>query len=317
MRKRQTDALWSHVHWLGVLADTGSYTAAAERIGVSKAAMSEHIRELEHAAGVALVRRTTRSVRLTEAGEQLVGATRGAFEQIERGLADVRELAETPRGLLRITAPVALGRQQIAPLVPAFLHRHPEVRIALELSERLSLLAQEGFDLAIRQAATVPDTHVAWLLCETRPLLVASRAYLQRRGVPQRPDELNNHDCLGYLHRGGTPAWMFEPAAGNGPRVSVDIACRFAANNSEALREAALGDAGIALLPDFSAQRDLAGGRLVAVLPDWRAVGGFGERLYAIRPYSAQVPKAVQAFVGFLRKALKDGFGPKTPADEA
>ena len=159
MGERQAESLWSHVHWLGVLAGTGSFTAAAERIGVSKAAMSEHIRELEHAAGVALV-----------------GATRGAFEQIERGLADIRELADTPRGLLRITAPVALGRQQIAPLVPVFLRRHSEVRNALERSERLSSLAQEGFDLAIRQAATAPETHVAWLLCETSPLLVASPA---------------------------------------------------------------------------------------------------------------------------------------------
>jgi DNA-binding transcriptional LysR family regulator len=315
MRKRQTDALWAHIHWLGVLADAGSYTAAAERLGVSKAAMSERIRELERAAGVPLVSRTTRSVRLTKAGEQLVGATRGAFEQIERGLADIREFAETPRGLLRVTAPVALGRQQIAPLVPAFLHRHPEVRLVLELSERLSALAQEGFDLAIRQAATVPDTHIAWLLCGTRPLLVASPAYLLRRGAPQRPEELGGHECLGYLRRGPTPAWMFEPAAGNGPRISVDIDVRFAANNSEALRDAALGDAGIALIPDFSAQHDLAAGRLIAVLPDWRAVSGFGERVYAIRPYSVQVPKTVQAFVGFLREALKDGFAPKPATD--
>jgi DNA-binding transcriptional LysR family regulator len=196
-----------------------------------------------------------------------------------------------------------------------FLRRHPEVRIALELSERLSSLAQEGFDLAIRQAATVPETHVAWLLCETRPLLVASPAYLQRRGVPRRPEELEAHDCLGYLRRSPTPSWMFEPAAGNGPRVGVDITVRFSANNSEALRDAALGDGGIALLPDFSAQRELASGRLLAVLPEWRAVSGFGDHIYAIRPYSAHVPKAVQAFVRFLREALKDGFGPK-PATE-
>jgi len=133
-----------------VLADTGSYTAAAQRLAVSKAAMSQRISELEAAAGVPLVRRTTRSVRLTEAGQSLVDSTRGAFAQIERSFAGVRDLAETPQGLLRVTVAVALGRQHIAPLVAGFLHAYPDLRIELDLSERLSSLVQDGFDLAIR-----------------------------------------------------------------------------------------------------------------------------------------------------------------------
>ncbi|EIM31293.1 transcriptional regulator, partial [Leptothrix ochracea L12] len=148
MDLRRIDQLWSHVHWLTVLGDLGSYTAAAQRLGVSKAAMSQRISELERAAGVPLVQRTTRSVRLTEAGQQLTDATRGAFEHIERGFASVRDLAGgAPRGLLRVTAPVALGRQRIVPLLPDFLRAHPEIRIELDLSDRLVPLAQEGFDL--------------------------------------------------------------------------------------------------------------------------------------------------------------------------
>jgi DNA-binding transcriptional LysR family regulator len=344
MASQKIEALWAHVHWLGMLSTAGSYTAAAQRLAVSKAAMSQRIAELERAAGVPLVHRTTRSVRLTEAGQQLVDSTRSAFETIERSFAGVKDLAAAPRGLLRVTAGVALGRQQIVPRLAAFLREHPEVRIELELSDRLSSLAQEGFDLAIRHAASAPDTHVAWTLCETRSLLVATRAYLRRHGTPREPADLAHHNCLYYLRAGATPTWSFEPVPAGarsrgrkpaqpagGPlptlsqprgagaasgdrglassaRISVPVSGSFAANNSEALREAALGGLGLAVLPDFSAQADLASGRLVPVLTAWRPSGAFGPRLYAIRPYSPYVPRAVRVFVEYLRQALKGGF---------
>jgi len=310
MDSRKIEALWAHVHGLTVLGQQGSYTGAARRLGVSKAAMSQRIAELERAAGVPLVRRTTRSVRLTEAGQQLVEATQGAFEQIARSFEGVKDLAAEPRGLLRVTAPVALARQQLMPRLPEFLRRHPEVRIELELSDRISSLAQEGFDLAIRHSAAVPDTHVAWTLCATRSLLVASRAYLRRRGAPQQPSDLAQHDCLHYLRPQETPAWSFvrRDASGDADKLTVAVKGPFAANNSEALREAALAGLGIALLPDFSVQPGPQAGKLVTVLPDWQAVGAFGEQLYAVRPYSPQVPRAVQALVAYLRESLKDGF---------
>jgi DNA-binding transcriptional LysR family regulator len=309
MNERKIESLWSHVHWLGVLAAMGSYTAAAQRLAVSKAAMSARIAELERAAGVPLVRRTTRSVRLTEAGEQLVDATRDAFEQIAQSFAGIKDLAAAPRGLLRVTAPVALGRQQIVPRLPAFLRAHPDVRVELDLADRLASLAKEGFDVAIRHTAAPPDTHVAWTLCATRSLLVATRAYLRRRGTPLAPDDLARHDCLHYLRGGETPTWSFEPARGGGARVGVAVKGVFAANNSEALREAAMAGLGIALLPDFSAQPALRSRKLVELLPAWRPVGAFGDRVYAIRPYSAHVPRAVHAFVDYLRAELKRGFG--------
>lgn len=318
---RRIETLWSHVHWLSVLGTLGSFTAAAQRLGVSKAAMSQRIAELERAAGVPLVLRTTRSVRLTEAGQQLADATGSAFSQISTAFAGIKDLAATPRGRLRVTAPVALARQQIVPLLPAFLRAHPEVRIELDLSDRLVPLAQEGFDLAIRHSPAPPETHVAWTLCATRSLLVASRAYLRRRGTPAEPADLAQHDCLHYLRPGEPPAWQLTAvvasaagavtgaAASAAQKVTVPVGGCFAANNSEALREAALAGLGIALLPDFSAQAALRAGKLVAVLPAWQPVGSFGEQLFAIRPYSPYVPRAVQALVGFLREALAGGFG--------
>jgi DNA-binding transcriptional LysR family regulator len=324
MDTRKIESLWSHVHGLGVLQSAGSFTAAAQRLGLSKAAMSQRVAELERAAGVPLVRRTTRSVRLTEAGERLVEATRGAFAQIEQGFAGVQDLVGEPHGVLRVSAPVALGRQQIVPRLAGFLRAYPQVRVELELSDRLVAMAQEGFDVALRHAAAPPDTHVAWPLCATRSWLVASRAYLRRAGTPESPGDLVGHDCLHYLRPGDTPTWTFErdavasgkPASRGAKdatplesRISVPVRGVFAANNSEALREAAIAGLGIALLPDFSAQDALRAGKLQLVLPQWKPVGAFGEHLYAIRPYSPVVPRAVQAFIGYWRDALAGGFG--------
>lgn len=305
MATRRPDTLLGHVQGLVVLGMLGSYTGAAQRLGLSKAAMSQRIAELERAVGVPLVHRTTRSVRLTEAGQQLADATQGAFDTITAALAGTRDLAATPRGRLKVTAPVALARQQIVPRLAEFLRSYPEIRLELDLSDRVVPLAQEGFDLAIRHTHAPPDTHVAWTLCATHSVLVASRAYLRRRGMPAEPADLAGHDCLHYLRPGDAPAWhLVRP----GQRVTVPVAGPLATNNSEALREAALGGLGIALLPDFSAQAALRAGKLVTVLPDWRPVGSFGEHLYAIRPYSPHVPRAVQALVSFLRGALAGGF---------
>lgn len=310
MNQQDVAGLWAHVHWLGVLADSGSYTAAAARLSVSKAAVSQRIVELERAAGVPLVQRTTRSVRLTPAGQQLVDQTRGAFEQIARGFAGVRDQAATPSGVLRISAPVALGRQHVAPALQAFHRAHPQVRVDLELSDRLVPLAREGFDLAVRHTSAPPDDHVAWKLCDSRTLLVASQRYLRQRGTPDHPAALAGHDCLAYL-RPGPAIWQFERGQSGGPepeRIEVTVSGPLRANNSELLRDAVLDGLGIALVPDFSAAAALRAGRLREVLPGWRPVGFFGDAVYAIRPWSPQTPRAVSAVVDCLRQALSGGF---------
>ena len=310
----QMSHLWGHLHWLSVLAQQGSYTAAAARLGVSKAAMSQRITELERAAKVPLVQRTTRSVRLTEAGQRLVDDTRAAFEQIAQSFEQVRDLAEQPSGLLRVTAPVALARQQLMPLLTEFLRLHPQVRIELDMADRLRSLATEGFDLAIRHTERAPDTHVAWSLCETASVLVATKTYLRRAGTPRIPADLQQHNCLHYPRSQETPVWSFAPAQATqraGQRhetVNVPVRGNLSANNSEALREAALAGAGIALLPDFSSQEALRKGQLVRVLPDWQVDGGFGRHLFAIRPYTPHMPRAVSALVAHLREGLAGGF---------
>lgn len=313
MLNDQQPELWGHVHWLTILAQQGSYTAAAIRLGVSKAAMSQRIAELERLAGVALVQRTTRSVRLTEAGQRLVDQTRSPFEQIAQSFAQVRDLAGNPQGLVRVTAPVAFARQQLVPQLADFLAAHPQVRVELDMSDRLASLATEGFDLAIRHTASPPDTHVAWTLCRTQSVLVSTRAYLRKAPSLRHPLDLATHNCLHYPRARELPAWTFVPAAPGTERITVQVKGSLAANNSEALRDAALAGLGIALLPDFSAQAALQSGKLVRVLPDWQPVGAFADHIYAIRPYSAHVPMAVRALVAFLRERLAPGFTPVAP----
>ena len=321
MSTDQLSPLVADLHLLTVLAATKSFTEAARRLGVSKASASMRITELERAAGVLLVRRTTRSVGLTEAGQLMVSGMQPAFKSINESYTAARDLAGTPRGLVRLTAPVALGRQHLAPHIASFLQRFPAIQVELELTDRFVNLATEGFDLAVRHTSTPPETHVAWVLCDTRSVLVASLDYLARRGVPAHPSELTAHDCLLYLgdHAG---SWTFARAAVTArnarrklqERIGVNIAGSLKANNSEVLRDALVAGLGIGLLPDFtlsptdSSPQDSAKPRLVQVLPDWQVQGFFGERIYALRPWSAQVPRAVQCLVEHLRECFAGGF---------
>jgi len=248
-------------------------------------------------------------VGLTQAGQQLADETRASFERIAQSFAGIRDLAGTPRGLLRVTAPVALGRQYVAPSLPAFLQQYPEIRLELDLGDRLANLPQEGFDLAIRHTQAPPETHVAWQLCASRSLLVASAEYLRRHGRPTHPSELAEHACLAYLRDAAGQGWSFERGSGRkAERVVVQVQGPFKANNSEVLREAVLGGLGIGLLPDFSAAAHLGPRQLVQVLPEWRPLGFFGDGIYAIRPWAPQVPRAVQCFVDHLRGLFAGGF---------
>src|SRR5581483_3848791 len=152
MSARQIAAVVGDLHLLTILAETRSFTQTARHLGISKASVSMRIKDLERAVGLSLVRRTTRSITLTQAGQQLVDDTRGSFARIEQSFSGARDLIGAPRGLVRVSAPVALGRQAIAPSLPAFLRQFPEIRLELDLSDRFVNLVQEGYDLAVRHA---------------------------------------------------------------------------------------------------------------------------------------------------------------------
>lgn len=292
------------MHLLTVLAETRSFSQAAERLGMSRSSVSMRIAALERSVGVPLVRRSTRQVALTEAGRQLVDDVAPAFARISSSYHAVHDLTGTPRGRLRITAPVALGRQHISPSLGSFLLRYPEVSLELELTDRLVNLAHEGFDLAIRHARHIPDDYVVWELARSESFLVASADYLDRRGRPTHPADLADHDCVLYM--GSPRSLAFQHRRDSGKPVSVDVGGPFKANNSEVLRDIILAGAGVGLMPDFSLTAD-SRERLERVLPDWNVQGYFGSHILAVRPFSPRVPLAVHCLVEHLQSVFCSG----------
>ncbi len=311
MDKKDIDRFWAHIHWLSVLAQQGSFTAAARRLSVSKAAVSQRMAELERAAGVTLIRRTTRSVHLTAAGRQLAERTRSAYDAITQSFAEICDLTAEPTGLLRITAPVALARQQLIKQFPEFLRRYPRIRLEIDMNDQVVSIATEGFDLAIRHVETPPDSAVAHRLCHSRTLLVASPEYLAHHGTPANPTQLREHRHLLYPRHQGKVSWLFERAGARHAtkEITVPVHPYFVANNSEVLRDMACAGMGIALLPDFSAQSAVQSGTLVELLPAWRPLGAFGHNIFTLRPYSAGPPtRAVRAFTDYLSDKFAHGF---------
>jgi DNA-binding transcriptional LysR family regulator len=303
---KMTQNLWTHLHWLTVLDEQQSYTRAAERLDISKSAISQKIKELENLAGVALVQRTTRSVRLTEAGKELVEDLKSPFAQIEQSFSSIRDSSGPIRGSVRVTAPVAFSRQHLVPKISSFLKTYPQVKIQLEVSDKIVSLASDGFDLAIRHSDTISETCVAMPLCTTRILLVASPEYLSKHRIPVQPSDLAQHKCIYYPRGTASPKWSFQHKNKEGAVESVSVNGIFAANNSEVMRDAAINDLGIAMLPDFSVRDAIAAGQLYEVLPDWKIIDEFSNNLYIVRSYSAKVPKAVSEFSRWLRTQFSE-----------
>ncbi|EIC84134.1 LysR family transcriptional regulator [Serratia sp. M24T3] len=301
MANLKSDALWHHLYWLTVLAEQKSFTRAAERLEVSKAAFSQKIKELETEVGIALVSRTTRSVRLTSAGEKLVAELQQPFADIQKSFFAIRDMKESVQGLIRITAPVAFARQQLLPCLNEFLKSYPQVRIQLEVEDRIVPMVNEGFDIAIRHTNNLPETSIALPLCSTRTLLVASKAYLAAHGVPRHPNDLSAHDCLYYPRGTELPRWIFEEIANPMSQLKVNVKGPLATNNSESIRDAALSGMGIAMLPDFSARVAIEEGQLEEVLMDWRIIEAFADKIWILRPYTIHPPRAVLVFSRWLQ----------------
>lgn len=306
MANLKQDALWHHLYWLTVLAEQKSFTRAAERLEVSKAAFSQKIKELETETGIALVSRTTRSVRLTSAGEKLVAELQQPFADILNSFNSVRDMKGSVQGLIRITAPVAFSRQQLLPCLNEFLKSYPQVRIQLEVEDRIVPMVNEGFDIAIRHTNNLPETSIALPLCSTRTLLVASREYLSSHGVPRHPTELPDHDCLYYPRGTELPRWVFEEKTNPANQFKVNVKGPLATNNSESIRDAALSGMGIAMLPDFSARVAIEEGQLQEVLADWRIIDAFADKIWILRPYTTHPPRAVVIFTRWLQARFRN-----------
>ncbi|HXF67847.1 MAG TPA: substrate binding domain-containing protein [Burkholderiales bacterium] len=216
----------------------------------------------------------------------------------------VSRLYAAPRGVLRVTTPAAFGHLHIAPAIPEFLARYPELSVQIVMNDRIVDLVEEGYDIAIRMSREHAPNTVARRLAPVRWAVCAAPSYLARHGTPRAPRELARHNCLFYSFLESSAEWRFSSPAGE---EAVRVAGNFTVNNSEALREAALRGLGIALLPTFAVGGELREGRLQRLLAGYRAHGTFGPEVYAVYLPTRYLSPKVRAFIDFF----VERFGPE------
>lgn len=243
----------------------GSYAEAARRMGLTRSAVSKAVMELEHTLGARLLDRTTRRVSPTEAGRAYYERCLAILSDVEDTEAQIANLHEAPRGVLRVNAPMSFGIRYLASTVADFMARYPELKIELILNDRLIDPLEEGVDVTVRIGALTDSSLIARRLSPARLVLAAAPAYLQRRGTPQTPDELATHTCLSYGHMAAVHRWTLLQ---DEKPVSVPVDSRLCSNNGDILRAAALAGNGIAKLPTFLVGPDIAANRLHIVLPE-------------------------------------------------
>ncbi len=289
------------------VAEAGSFTAGARRLGISTALASKQLRKLEEHLGVRLLNRTTRSLTLTEVGQGYLIEAQRLVEDVESVEALVRDRGQTPRGHLILSAPVTYGEMYLTDTVSRFLARHPEVSVELRLTDRRVSLVEEGIDLAVRIGVMDEDSMIARRLTKVQLTVCATPSYLARRGCPSTPEELADHDCILDTNYRTPKDWRFE-AAGRSHRVQV--AGRFAANSARAVRSLVLAGAGIALLPVFALREELAEGRIIPLLQDF-ALPTLD--LYALYPERRLLAPKIRAFIDVLAEESKQNTQPATP----
>lgn len=278
------------------VVDSGSFSAAAQRLNVSKSAVSAQVQRLEERLGVRLLHRTTRRLSLTEAGAAYYRHCARILAEAEAAEQAAGALQREPRGTLRISAPVTFGWMHVAPAVPAFLARYPELAVDITLSPEHVNLVDAGLDLAIRIGVLEDSPLVVRRLAPSRLVLCTAPAYLAARGVPREPRDLAGHDCLST----GLLPWGDEwRLIGKGGEVRVAVSGRFRSNSAEMLRAAALDGLGIAVLPSWSVAEALRAGSLRRVLPGWSLPAS---TIYAAYPGNRLMAVKVRAFVNHLAR---------------
>ncbi len=287
------------------VVEAKSFTGAARQLGMSKAAVSKQVSKLEERLGARLLNRTTRRLSLTEVGAAFYErAARIVAEALEAELA-VSRLHDSPRGTLRLDAPVAFGVRYLAPILPEFMRRYPELGVDIALNDRFVDLVEEGYDLAVRIAHLADSSLIARRLADSRRIVCAAPDYWARNGKPSSPSDLAAHNCFGYSYLATGNEWRFR---GPGGPVSVRVEGTLTTNNGDISREAAVSGLGVALMPVFMICDDLRAGRLEPVLEDFEPES---QGVHAVYPHNRHLSAKVRAFVDYL----VESFAPTPPWD--
>jgi DNA-binding transcriptional LysR family regulator len=298
------------------VVQAGSFSAAGRQVGLSPASVFRHINALEDSLGVKLLNRTSRRLSLTEAGGLYCSRLEHILSEIQDVNSEVSQLELAPRGTLRVHARVSIGSLHLAPILPAFLTKYPEMRIDLHLSDRVVDLVEENIDVALLVGKARGTSAIIRKLASSPRIVCASPGYLATHPAPVRPEDLAGHNCLTFRSEMGQPMWRFMQAR---ELSEIRVSGNLQADNAEVLRVAALHDAGLALLPTWCIGPDLYAGRLRAVLTDYVATAfGFDDGIYVIYQKPRHRAIKTRLFLDYLVQSFRhrtDWSGPAA-ADE-
>lgn len=290
---------WSDLATFAAIADSGSFTKAGARLGVSPSAMSHGMRALEARLGVRLLNRTTRSVAPTEAGERLLATLRPAMGEVASALDHLDAERERPAGRLRITAHRTAAMQTIMPRLSEFATHYPDVAVELSIDDGLVDIVAGRFDAGVRHEQMLDQDMVSVRVSgPQRTAIVAAPDYFARFGTPRTPDDLRRHRCLAYRYTssGAIHRWLFGK---DGRSFAFDPPAAFIANDVDVLLEAALGGLGVACVLESQALRHGTAGALVAVLEEWCPMVPPNHLYY---PSRRHVSAALRAFIQTVRQ---------------
>lgn len=274
------------------LIEQGSFSKAAEHVGLTKSVVSKRITRLEHDLGVQLVYRTTRKLTLTEAGEVFYRHAREVANSVYNAEQDLQGLDEKLSGSIRISVPTISGELILPKAISDFNKKYPKIHIHMDLDNRFVDLIGEGYDMAIRTGVLPDSSYIARRLLDVHWVICAVPEYLKEMGSPNSPQDLRMHNCLGYSYQEtGTFEWLFK---GDEGVYTLHVSGNFSTNNASALRQAALLGQGLVYVPKVLVAEDLKSGRLVEVLQNQ-----VGKRLgiYAIYPYTKHLPIKTKLFI--------------------
>ncbi|MBU0645153.1 MAG: LysR family transcriptional regulator [Alphaproteobacteria bacterium] len=280
-------------------AQTGSFTAAADRLGMSNRLTSKYVAELEQRLGVRVLQRTTRKVGITSAGEELLARAPALLDELDAMLSAVTEDSRGFSGTLRVSAPVTFGETYVQGLMQRFAAPHPDLTIDLRLNDSYVDLAAEGVDLAFRIGTLDQPTLKMRKLGEIQSVVVASPAYLADHPAPKRPEDLAHHSCVIDTNRRRPAHWVFVDGA---QEIAVTVRSRFMVNSARAARDLAVAGQGIAFCPRFVLGDDLETGRLVSLLDGFDPPG---HPISAIYLEGRTLPLKVRALIDFARTDIR------------
>lgn len=282
----------------------GSFSAAARRSGLSPASVSRHVAELEAALGVQLLNRTTRHLSLTEAGKVYAQRAEQILHNIEDAAAAALALQKTPRGILRVHSRTLFGMTVLTPLLPRFQNLYPALKVELFLSERRVHLREQDFDVDLQIAAPRDPSLMQRRLLASERILVAAPDYVARTPPVREPADLARHECLTYWLGSETVLWKFMQA---GALTEIVVPSSFVTNSGHVLMRLAVMGQGVALLDDYTVAAELAAGRLVQLLPDYRVTNSaFDEGIYAIFLQTNYLPEKIRVFLDFLAASVPE-----------